>query len=217
MNHCPSCGTRLDESWDYCGNCGHLVREDQHAAPTEPIGLSPQGTDEPRDMQPAGASAVPSAAPRERSRPGGGWRRVLVIVVVVVLVTAGVATASVAGYRLNRTLDHTEADLASRSRTLGETEQELEATRIDLQTTKRERDELRAKAEDLRLDLGGLRGTLQKAENKVELQAGQIGTLKTCLNGVSLALDAVIYLDYRGAARALQAVETECNEAFALF
>lgn len=144
------------------------------------------------------------------------------ILAVLVLAALGVAAFTIVN--LDSTLDDAEASLVaaesqlSNTRsTLEGTESELSTTKTDLRQSERDRDQLEERVRNLVLDLRGVRGTLRKAEDRVELQSGQIDTLKTCLNGVSLALDAVIYLEYREAARALQAVESECNEAFALF
>ena len=69
---------------------------------------------------------------------------------------------------------------------------------------------------DLKNDIQGVRGSLDLAQTNLELQAGQISALKTCLNGVSIAFDRVLVENYPAAAAALESVEARCNQAFSL-
>jgi len=63
-------------------------------------------------------------------------------------------------------------------------------------------------------ELAGVRGSLNEANTKVNLQASQIETLKSCLNGVSAALHYAAYSDYDAAIAALEAVEVSCDKAY---
>lgn len=221
MQFCSACGRPIELGWTFCGSCGLPIGQTQSGVDTEPVGPSVEAPADPSlaSTAPGAFSDASASAISKKGRRTPRLRTVLLSLAALALVSG----TALAGYRLNETIDRTEADLASTtdelsatSEQLSQTEGTLRATETKLGTTERERDELNAENQDLRLDLRGVRGTLRTAETRVELQSGQIQTLKTCLNGVALALDAVLYLDYRGAAKALQAVETECNEAFAL-
>jgi hypothetical protein len=50
--------------------------------------------------------------------------------------------------------------------------------------------------------LGGVTNSLSDARSRLNIQSGQIETLKSCLNGVSTALTDVAYEDYTSAVSA---------------
>jgi hypothetical protein len=60
----------------------------------------------------------------------------------------------------------------------------------------------------------GVRTSLSDANGRINVQSGQIETLKSCLNGVSIALNDVAYNDYSGAVSALDAVRVSCRAAY---
>lgn len=53
-------------------------------------------------------------------------------------------------------------------------------------------------------------------KSSLTIKSGQIETLKSCLNGVSIALTDLAYSDYAGAISALNAVKVSCHSAYAL-
>jgi septal ring factor EnvC (AmiA/AmiB activator) len=164
---------------------------------------------------------LPGAAEK---RSGGRWWRVFLLVVgilaVLALVAAGVVTHL--GVRSDlreseRALALTGSRLDEATNDLDETLDTLRETESSLDRTTEERNQLRDKLSALRVDLEGVKGSLEEAQDTVLLQTGQIATLTTCLNGVSEALDNVIYGFYNAAINALIRVEDACNQAYALF
>jgi hypothetical protein len=69
----------------------------------------------------------------------------------------------------------------------------------------------------LKTTLKGLQTSLNDVQTQVSLQAGQIDVLKTCLDGVSNALSYAAYGQYSAAINSLNAVNSECETAYALF
>ncbi|GIU97438.1 MAG: hypothetical protein KatS3mg013_1241 [Actinomycetota bacterium] len=111
----------------------------------------------------------------------------------------------------------TQGELRRTKDDLAATSEDLRIARAQLEVAREENRRLERELRELRVELRGVRGTLSEAQARLELQAGQIEDLKECLNGVSLALDNVLYGDYWAAANALTAVQTSCEAAFALF
>jgi septal ring factor EnvC (AmiA/AmiB activator) len=114
-------------------------------------------------------------------------------------------------------LHETQAELADTVTKLTGVKTDLTSTQSVLATTKKSLD---AKAQALTAkeqELAGVRNNLTDVKSSLTIQSGQIKTLESCLNGVSIALTDVSYNDYSGAASALEAVKVSCNAAFALF
>jgi hypothetical protein len=221
---CVQCGAQADAAWEFCGACGHRMENRTGPVPF-PTQLEPQ---EPTAMVILAESA-PSAStgalvtltseePIAPSRPR--VRGVLFGMLLIVLV-AGAAIASYLYKVTSDDLDSTRAELAS-------TQESLETTKANLATSQRSLDDTKAglvattgdlqdseqKLRAARQQLKGLHGSLENAQDRLDLQANQIETLKTCLNGVSSALSYVAYSDYSAAIAALNAVEVSCNRAY---
>ena len=123
------------------------------------------------------------------------------------------------------------SDLRQTARTLAATQSEMQATEVHLENTTTkldltdarldqtasQRDDLQQRVEEMRIDLKGLKGSLDEAQNTVQLQTGQIAVLKTCLDGVTEATSDILYGYYSAAINALTWVEDACNEAYSLF
>lgn len=151
-------------------------------------------------------------------------RRSLVRTVIgaVAIIVVAVAVSSDLGVRSR--LDRARLDLAGSRSELERTSDQLGTTWAELDTTKEalasstsERDAVRSELDATLAELAGLRGSLGDAQDRLNLQAGQIETLKSCLNGVSEALGHAAYDDYRSAVAALDAVEVSCDRASEMF
>jgi hypothetical protein len=220
MKRCASCGREVREGSRFCEGCGvdlnshdlPMAAGSEEPSPVAPVTLLPAAERTlDADHEQVQATEVESWNDRRRR-----W-------VWPTIFALALASALGAGVFLYVTLEQTRDDLTARqvdlnqtSAVLDDTESELADTESALAATTDERDQLEGRVRSLKTSLRGVRGTLDKAQANLELQAGQISTLKTCLNGVSIAFDRVLRFDYRGAAAALQSVETPCNEAFAL-
>ncbi|HXF72474.1 MAG TPA: hypothetical protein VNO79_07695, partial [Actinomycetota bacterium] len=160
-----------------------------------------------------------AAAVAEGARPGRRrrWLRVTALVITVLALLGGASAGAWVHLETRDELEATRAELRRTRVELSATEEDLEVTRFKLEREEERSRELERNVRRLRTELRGVRGTLSEAQERLELQAGQIEDLKDCLNGVSLAFDSVLYGDYRGAANALIAVESACQSAFALF
>lgn len=178
---------------------------------------------------PALAPPVPIGAPVavEILRSRASWlqrhqRLVRAAIGVAVAIVVAVAVSSDLGVRSR--LDRTRNDLVGARSEIERTSDQLSITRGELDTTKKtlasttsERDAVRSELDAKLAELAGLRGSLGDAQNRLNLQAGQIETLKSCLNGVSEALGYAAYEDYRSAVAALDAVEVSCDRASKMF
>lgn len=210
MSWCPSCGSEVSEAWRFCRSCGTPLREQLEGAPsaesTQPLPAPAAGGD--------AVLAAPEVAPSPRKR-----RRWLKITSIVAAVLVLVAAASVGAWVHLEAREELRATRDQLRRTEGElvsTTEDLRTTRSQLEVARDENRRLERQLRELRVELRGVRGTLSEAQARLELQAGQIEDLKDCLNGVSLALDNVLYGDYWAAANALTAVQSSCEAAFAL-
>lgn len=240
---CASCGASVESDLRFCGECG-TQRSD---APVQGIPLPlPRQREVPHLdhvpanatvglhelLQPMPASRVssptqPLAEPnRTRHR-----LRLISLVVVIATVMAGVGVlalndrgtharlaTSQQQYRASQarlgdtlgTLKSTRVDLASTTTSLQTTKASLQTTTTELNSTKKA---LTTKVQQL----AGVRNNLSDVKHNVTIQATQIETLKSCLNGVSIALGDLANGDYSGALAALQAVDVSCNAAYKLF
>jgi chromosome segregation ATPase len=111
----------------------------------------------------------------------------------------------------------TATNLKISDTSLADTKTQLSAETKLRKETEDELDGVQDKLSGVRGELDGVQGTLADADSKLNLQAGQIENLKTCLQGVSTALSAVADSDYTSALAALDAVESSCNAAHELF
>jgi septal ring factor EnvC (AmiA/AmiB activator) len=123
----------------------------------------------------------------------------------------------------NRTLTSTQTQLASARSDLAKVQASLQAANSKVRTLTKARDNLisslhqtKAKLAKALSNLRGAKNNLSQAKNQIALQGGQIQTLKTCLGGVSVALNDVLNFNYNGAANALVSVESACQSAFQL-
>lgn len=135
---------------------------------------------------------------------------------VVAVMMVVVAAASDLGVRrdLDRTsnvLDTTNAALGTTSKELAETKAELADTEAMLASTTTDRDARRAERYAQACELSGVKGSLSDAQSRTNLLAGQIETLKSCLNGVSNALGYAADDYFSAAVAALDAVSVRAR------
>lgn len=165
-------------------------------------------------------TAVSNGALSVRSSPAEiapRSRRTLLVRSAIGIVMACLVAAAITGWvQYNHTQDRlreTRHQLSDTQASLDFTKDQLSATRGELTTTrgtlKTTQDELGSTKEELAKSLG----SLNNAQDRLDLQAGQIDTLQTCLHGVSEALTDVAYGAYDAAVSALSAVEGSCREA----
>lgn len=220
---CASCAAPLTAGWDFCGHCGEPVSAEPFTVvpfPTAPFGgrqsapqlslpLSDGVEDAPRN---APVEPVMSRV-RKRKQP---WLIAVTAVVACALLALGVVIHLGTRTRLTHTRDElasTSATLTSTKSTLQKTNHELSTTAEALTTRTSERDRLQARLDETNTKLAGVQQTLTDAQNRVNLQAGQIDALKSCLAGVTNALEYVSYGDYGSAVASLEAVEVSCDTA----
>jgi hypothetical protein len=219
MERCSNCHRPVEAEWAFCEGCGAVLPHhglpkaagDAVETPVAPIPLFPESR-EPASMPLQTESAEPALGRHTPRR--WIWPVVLGATITIALGLGTYLYMTLEGARDD--LTSTQTDLDRTATSLSVTQDQLAETEGELSETTAERNQLEGKVRSLKADLRGVRGTLNEANADLELQAGQISTLKTCLNGVSIAFDRVLDFDYRGAAAALQSVECACNEAFAL-
>lgn len=232
MEYCQSCGSAVEESWGFCQSCGGSITGRGAVAnavarstggrevgfrpswpdrgPPRPSEVDPLMTTEELAQvhqpareevpwgQPADRPQSPSGPPAEAKPRNRAVFWIAAIIAGVLLVGGVLADLGV------------RSDLSETRATLTSTTTKLQATKKKLATTTADRNHLKTQLE-------GLRGTLKETKDRVELQAGQISSLKTCLKGVAIAFDDILRGDFNAAAGALEAVRDPCDESFKLF
>jgi septal ring factor EnvC (AmiA/AmiB activator) len=103
-------------------------------------------------------------------------------------------------------LGETRAELTETARQLTGARKSLRSTESALKTTK-------AALSVREHDLTGVRNDLNDAKSSLTIKSGQVETLKTCLNGVGIALRDYSTHDYAGVLSSLDAVKVSCNTA----
>jgi septal ring factor EnvC (AmiA/AmiB activator) len=151
-----------------------------------------------------------------------GWRglRRALLVLTALALAAGVIVLGVNDLQTHHQLRDTRLDLAATQSSLRLVRDDLSAARSNLinsQTqlgaTRKSLSASEAKLATAEQDLQGLRNSLSDAKGRVTVQSGQIEALKSCLNGVSIALRDAANLDYVSAVSALDAVQVSCDVA----
>lgn len=154
--------------------------------------------------------------------------------VLAFLVAGMVTLAGAAGYVQHQTqsaLDVAQGELTTVSEALADAkdeiaqaEERLNRRKAKLVMAQAELDEktrrLRAVNQSLaaaQVRQSGLESTLDDAFSQLDLQASQIETLKTCLDGVSNAFVYAWKFEDDEALASLLAVEVSCNHSFELF
>jgi hypothetical protein len=222
---CPSCAAPGRSGEKFCATCGTMM-------PTDSI-ASPAGIPAP---PPAATFAAPhTATVTERQlapSPSVTRRRPLwlfglaaaAIVIVIGLLAANDAGAHGQLAATRRRLADTEATLSSTNLKLNSTRTQLASTRGELSKNKSSlaaansaKAQLQTQLSSTQAQLVGVRGNLSDTQNQLNLQAGQLAIVKTCLSGFATALNADLNGDYSSGLAALQSVQTACQEASGLF
>lgn len=136
---------------------------------------------------------------------------------VAALTGIGLLTAGALGYvDTRRDLTQTRSTLTSTRQQLTDVTTKLSASEASLAKARTDLRSQIAKLQASQRELAGVRGTLGEAESRIDLQAGQIETLKSCLTGVSSALYYAGQYDGSAAVAALEAVEVSCDKAYSM-
>ena len=167
----------------------------------------------PRERPTAAAPLV--SAPRP-ALPRRRWR-LLATLVVVLMMLASVAVLALNDKGTHDRLARSRAAFVISQSTLHTTQSSLATTQSDL---KQAQASLAATKEALtakQQELAGVRNNLSDVKESLNIKSSQIESLKSCLSGVSIALNDAAYGDYSAAVSALQAVDVSCKAAYALF
>jgi hypothetical protein len=216
---CDTCRSPITVDSKFCGTCGNAIAAPVAEASAGPpaLVLAPERIDpvapEGRTGSDGPTATAPAPVTRRLTRD-----RVLAGALALAVVAAGVVTYDDVRHRgtLDRTrrqLAATRSELASTVARLDSTAATLDSTQIDLTSTRADLSASNKTLSTLRGQLSGVRNTLSDAKGKLNVQASQIVTLKSCLNGVTIALGDVAYGDYSGAVSALDAVRVSCQAA----
>ena len=163
----------------------------------------------------------------ERARALGGRRRRAAVGLASVVAIVGVglmacdwnATLDATG-RANDRLDRTRAQLDRTEDDLGTSNDTVRANRSTLAgaiKTRIVREAERTQAQGVydatNLWLQGIQGSLDSANAALMASAGQLGSLQTCVAGLTEALNAASAGDTAGMARTVRGVEGVCGQA----
>jgi hypothetical protein len=225
---CVQCGTVAEVSWGFCGTCGASLP--QPASATSETGIGAAFEDPGVVSGSAGTVVLVDPAPPvpvPAERPRGGRRSRLALTLYALAAVLLLALIAVAGYVYQQTrndlantraeLAATQAELDTTVATLSETERSLADSRDELADTAGQLQQTRSRLRTAQRELAGLEGSLENAQDRLDLQANQIETLKSCLDGVTNAMGYAAYSNYGAAIASLEAVEVSCNRAYDLF
>jgi len=226
MDKCMNCGITVEPTWRFCGECGADLPASvpAHAASIAGNGFGagvspaplPNGNGTAKPRSPATMPADWVASGPAASFWSGITRKQIITGVSVFLGVVLVAVAVMVHLGVRHQLATTRAELAATSSNLQISQQKLSETQTNLTSMTLERDDLNSQVQSLTNKVDGLNGSLSDARNQVNLAASQIAVLKSCLSGVSIALNDILHNNYYGAASALQAVQGPCQEASAI-
>lgn len=231
---CVHCGAEAEPSWTFCGGCGQPIHPDARGpAPEDTTANTISIFVEPVPVVAGAPESLASPAEPSRNehhaqakrRPGKrSPLRVLAYSLAGLLLLGLAGTAGYIQQQTQGELDATRKTLTETRNQLQDTNGKFTETHGELSTTQAE---LSSAVDDLQVtksrladklrELSGLRGSLDGAQERLDLQANQIGTLQSCLNGVTDAMSYAAYSDYGAAIAALEAVEVSCNKAYQLF
>ncbi len=112
--------------------------------------------------------------------------------------------------------DHHGRSLADTRADLGVTRSKLRQLRNDTREQEKQKAVLVADLTAKQAELDALKASLLSTEGRVNVQAGTIATLRSCLDGVTLALVQVANNDLATAQQTLSGVQAPCRQAEAL-
>lgn len=207
---CENCGSQLEDFWTFCGRCGCAVDPVDAAALTKTGDAAEPASSGPR------TTSIPSPSSRRKSRitrlvPGSKAVRFAVAGLVILAATAAVGW--VKQMQTSEELNQRTEDLRTTSAALASTRADLASTTTKLEGTESDLLSRETELKKTITDLNKAKGSLSGAQSRLNLQAGQITTLKLCLAGVQRALSYVAYDDYGSALSELEEVETACRKA----
>lgn len=215
-SRCSQCSAELPSGASFCGVCGGAASS-RELLP-EPI--STEGHDAlPPLLGETLTEPLRPEPPRATAHRWRGLRRGVLVLTALAL-AAGLTVLGVNDLQTHHRLHHTQLDLAATQSSLWLVRNDLSDVRSKLINSQTQLGvtltSLRASEKKLAADeqeLQGLRNSLSDAKGRVTVQSGQIETLKSCLNGVSIALVDAANLDYASALAALDAVQVSCDAA----
>ncbi len=213
MSSCTHCGSPMETTWKFCEQCGTPRADEPRLATTSPgIGpLVPLSSD-PVEHTAQGHHALLAKAGR---LPVHRLPRRWSLAGVTLLVSALIA-AVVLGLLDHGQLDSTRATLHATSQHLARTVRQRNSLERQLSTTKAELSQAQSQLSAAENQIAGLQNSLSNANSQINLQAGQISVLKTCLNGVVVAINEAAAGDLQGADATLAGVGPSCQQASAL-
>ena len=206
---CAQCGQPIAGSARFCGACGAVAPDPEAAVSPIPF---------PR------IDTEPETRPVELGEFTRPSRRRVVVPILWTVLAATLVSAALLGWNdvqthhhLTATHGHLTSARSSLTRVgadLSATQTRLAATQSELDTTQADLDQTKQSLAAVKQRLGGVSNSLSDAKSRLNVQSGQIETLKSCLNGVSLALSDAAYGDYSSAVSALDAVRVSCDAAY---
>jgi hypothetical protein len=240
---CPACGVEAQPDWVFCDSCGASLRSqpapvgepaatalDPSAEVTQPMAevLPLPMPEQPAEERPAFAPAPsdsfiqdpPAYVPVTHTQPGPapaardrGRLRLVATAAAVVLVVAALVVGVLNGLGTRDRLSSTRKDLASTTKELTSTKHTLAGTQRDLTARTTALNLARGELADANQQLTGVRQTLADSKAQVNLQAGQISQLRTCINGIASGLQLAATGQFDAGLAAINAVQSACTGA----
>jgi septal ring factor EnvC (AmiA/AmiB activator) len=186
---CNNCGSRAEEGWRFCRQCGHelAAAASWPAAPAAP------------------PAALPVAPVRLWRR---GWFRRAAAVTAILALAGGLVFTVVNDVQTHSTLHTTQGTLAATASRLASTQKELAGTKDTLATTKNDLAGTRQQLTDAQQQLAGVKETVSR-------NTTEINNLGTCLTGVMTALDEGAAGDFAAESATLQKIAGACRSGLA--
>ena len=214
-DQCPSCGRPLESGWTFCGRCGGALAV---AVPDGAAGRVVEETHAPSAADMTGEMAGDLDGDDAGATSSRGPLRRAVLPLVAAALAVGIAVVAAVGWAkfqsTSEELSVTRSTLRVASAELVETSDALDDTRRILTSTEDDLEISEGDLERVRSELRRTEGSLSSAQSRMDLQANQIATLRTCLDGVSNALSYAAYSQYGQAVAELNAVEVACDKAY---
>jgi hypothetical protein len=222
---CTACATPGRSGEKFCATCGMMMAATMVTAPEAIPTTTPGNTFAAPHTTTVTERQLAPAHTVTKQRPGWllGLTAAAVVIAIALLAVNDAATHGGLA-ATHRKLSATEATLASTNLKLSSTRTQLTSTQHELSTNKSSlasansaKAQLRTQLSSTQAQLAGVRGNLSETQNQLNLQAGQLAIVKTCLSGFATALNADLSGDYSSGLAALQSVQTACQEASTLF
>ena len=218
---CHNCNATLDSAARFCAECGAEAADPAAFSPDPPtqqqtLRLMLAEQESPDLQQPLGSTSKPVETPSAlpAGSPNTNRKGLIVTTIAAVSVLAVVAVLALNDYGTHQSLARSmqaystsQSQLKNTRTTLQDTVSQLTGVKSNLTSTQSALTTSKAALVSMQQNLTGVQNNLNDAKSSLTIKSGQVETLKSCLNGVMIALGDYANADYAGTIAALDAVQ----------